>query len=97
MLFHATFKNKAGITPEEQKKILEMWANYQLPSGYDIKMHVYAPDGRGFALVEAETAELVYEVVAPWAGVLIDYEILPVIDVEAAISLLEKAFATREA
>jgi hypothetical protein len=97
MLFHATFKPKAGTTHEDQKKSLEMWTNFELPAGYDIKMHVYAPDGRGFGLVEAETVELIYEVVAPWAGAYMDYEILPVIDVEAAVPLMEKALAVREA
>jgi hypothetical protein len=50
-----------------------------------------------FGFIESDTIEAVCEVCAIWAGVLLDCEVLPVIDAEVSISLIEKAIATREA
>ncbi len=97
MLFHVSQKNKIGLTHEDQKKMLQMWEKFEPPPGFQIKMHVFAPDGQAFAVVEADTIEAVYEVGALWSGVFLDYEIVPVIDVSAAIPLIEKAIAAREA
>lgn len=50
-----------------------------------------------FGFIESDTIEAVCEVCAIWAGVLLDCEVLPVIDADVSISLIEKAIATREA
>jgi len=55
-----------------------------------------SPDGRGFVITEIKTAEAAYEGVAPWSGVLLDYDVVPVIEVDKAIGLLQKAIAFRE-
>lgn len=96
MLFHISHTYKAGFTHEDQKKMLDVWANFEPPAGYETKWHVFSPDGRMFSLVEAPSAEVVFEVVALWAGVMLDYEIVPVVDVEATVPLIEKAIAIRE-
>ena len=97
MLFHISHKYKAGFTHEDQKKMLEVFADFEFPAGYEIKWHVFSPDGRMFSLVEAPSVEVVFEVVAHWSGVLLDYEVLPVVDIEATVPILEKAIAAREA
>lgn len=96
MLFHVSHRYKAGFTHDDQKKMIEIFKKFEFPSGYDVKWHVFSPDGRMFSLVEASSAEVVYEVVAHWAGVYLDYEVLPVSEVDAVVPLMEKAIATRE-
>jgi hypothetical protein len=96
MLFHITQKPRPGMTNEDQKKSLEMFSRWEAPAGFEVKMHVFAPDGTIYGLADAKTAEAVYDAMAPWAGVYLDLEVKPVIEVEAAIPLYEKAIAFRE-
>ena len=96
MLFHVTYRPKADYKHEDQKKGLELWKKFAIPEGYDIKSWHVAPDQTGFALLEAPTAELIYETLAPWACVYLDYEVVPVVEAETAIRALEKAIEYRE-
>jgi hypothetical protein len=96
MLFHASFRLKPGATTEDQKKMLDVWARWQPPEGYEIKYFWMAPDGRGFAIVDALTAEALYEAVAPWATVIVEYDFIPIVDVEIGAPLMEKGIAFRE-
>ena len=96
MLFHTTFKNKSGYTEEDRKRVLGLWSKWQPPEGMEIKAFYVGVDGRGFLITEAQTAEAVYEAVAPWAGVLLDYEIVPIVEVGKAVELLQKTIAFRE-
>jgi hypothetical protein len=97
MLIHLSWKPRSGLTHDDQKRILELWAKWEAPEGFDIKMHVIAPDGGGFGLVEAKTAEALHEAIAPWAAVLFDYVAVPVVDIDNAIPILESGIARREA
>lgn len=96
MLFHTTWKYKSGYTEEDQKRVLGLWSKWQPPEGMEIKAFYVGVDGRGFLITEAQTAEAVYEAVAPWAGVLLDYEIVPIVEVGKAVELLQKTIAFRE-
>ncbi len=96
MLFFVTHRYKSGFTHEDQKAMLKIWENFQPPAGFETKMHTFAPDGRMFGFIESESIEAVYEVCTLWAGVFIDYEVVPVIDVEDSLPLMRKAIATRE-
>ena len=96
MLFHIIFKGKAGYTHEDQKRVLELWSRWQPPEGMEIKTFYVGVDGRGFIIIEAKTAEAIYEAIAPWVSVLFDYEVVPIIEVDKAVELLQKAIAFRE-
>ena len=96
MLFHTAFTPRAGYTEEDGKRVLELWAKWQPPEGLEIKAFYVGVDGRGFVISEANTAEAVYEGVAPWAGVLLDYDIVPVVEVDKAVEIGQKAIAFRE-
>ncbi len=97
MLFHITHTYKPGFTHEDQKQMLAVWEKFEPPPGYDTKWHVFSPSGTMFSLVEAPSAEVVFEVVSLWAGVMLDYEVVPVIDIGASVPFLQNAIATREA
>jgi hypothetical protein len=96
MLFMTIMKAKAGSTHEDQKKILELWAKWAPPKGLELKSFYFAPDGRGFILAEADSVEAIIESQAPWSGVLIDYDVTPVVPVDKAVELLQKGIAIRE-
>jgi len=96
MLFHSTYKPKAGSTHEDQKKMAALWSKFTPPEGIEIKSHYSSVEGGGFVIFEAATAEAIYEVNSIWSGVYIDYDIVPIIEVEKAVELGDKAIAMRE-
>jgi len=96
MLFHTTFTYRAGYTEKDAKRVLELWAKWQPPEGMEIKAFHVGVDGRGFLITEADTAEAIYEGVAPWAGVLLDYDIVPVVEIGKAVEIGQKTIAFRE-
>jgi len=96
MLFHVTQRPKAGFSHEDQKQGLAMWAKWEPPDGFEIKMHVFSPDGCVYVLVETDSAEALYEAPAPWVAVIFDFEVKPVIDAETAVAIAAKTIAFRE-
>jgi len=96
MLFHVTFKAKAGYTEDDAKRVLELWSKWQPPEGMEIKAFCVAAGGGGYIITEAQSAEILFEAFAPWASVLLNYDIVPVVDVEKAAELGQKAIAFRE-
>jgi hypothetical protein len=54
------------------------------------------PDGGGFCVCEAASAEAIYESVAPWSGVYLDYDIVPIVEIEKAHELEKRAIAFRK-
>jgi len=96
MLFHTTISPKAGYTHEDQKKVLAIWANWEPPEGFEIKSFYLSPNGGGFLIIEADSAEAIYESTAPWVGVLLEYDIVPVVDVDTGVGFQEKGIAARE-
>ena len=96
MLFMTIMKPKSVRTTEDQKKTLALWAKWTPPKGLEIKSYHLAPDGRGFILAEADSAEAIMESQAPWAGIYIDFEVTPVVPVEKAVELITKGIAIRE-
>ena len=96
MLFHNTFKNKSGYTEEDRKRVLGLWSKWQPPEGMEIKSFYMGVDGRGFLIIEAKTAEAVFEAVAPWSGVLLDYEIVPIVEVGKAVEIFQQTIAFTE-
>lgn len=97
MLFYVKWTERSGFTHEDQKKQLSLWANFQPPDGYEIK-HIYAlTGGSGFAIVEAVSAEVLFDGLALWAGVILDYEVTPATEIDSAVESVNKAIAIREA
>jgi hypothetical protein len=96
MLFHTTFKNKSGYTEEDRKRVLGLWSKWQPPEGMEIKAFYMGVDGRGFLITEAKTAEAIFEAVAPWVGVLLDYDIVPIVEVGKAVELFQQTIAFTE-
>jgi hypothetical protein len=94
MLFYTTYKPKPGFGHEDQKQALELWSKWQPPAGIEIKAFYLSADARGFVISEAKTAEAIFESIAPWAGNLLDYEIVPIVEMDKALPPLQKAVAS---
>ena len=50
---------------------------------------------KGFCVCEASAAEVVLEATAPWSGAFLDYDIVPIVDMESSVEIFEKAIAFR--
>ena len=96
MLFYVSWKQRAGQGPEEAEASLEVFSRWKAPAGLEFKGFYGRADGGGFALIECASAEVLFEATAPWAGTYLDYEIVPVVEIEKAVELLNKAVAFRK-
>lgn len=96
MLFYVGWKAREGHGPEEGDKSLELFTRWKPPQALQMNGMWARADGGGFCICEASSAEVVFEACAPWADVLLDYDIIPIVEVEKAVELLKKAIAFRK-
>jgi hypothetical protein len=96
MLFYVGWKPRAGQGPEAGEKGLEVFSRWKPPQGLEFKGMWGRADGGGFCVCEAVSAEAIFEATAPWSGVLLDYDIAPIVDIEKAVELQKKAIAFRK-
>ena len=96
MLFYVAWKARAGQGPVEAEAGLAAFARWKAPVGMEFKGFYARADGGGFCLCEAGSAEVMFEVTAPWAGVYLDYDIVPIVEIEKGVELLNKAIAFRK-
>jgi len=96
MLLLVSWKPFPGNTPADREKGLEIFSRWSPPAGMDIKaMYSRADNGGGFCIVETETAEAAYTATAPWAGSYLEYDIVPIVDIEKAVEICNAAIAFR--
>ena len=89
--------NREGHGPEEGEKSFELFTRWKPPQALQMKgMWARARTSGGFCICEASSAEVVFEACAPWADVLLDYDIIPIVEVDKAVELLKKAIAFRK-
>lgn len=97
MLFHLTLKPKASYTSDDQKAVLQLWAQWTPPEGFEIKSFHIGADARGFALIEATDAKAIFETTALWADVYVNYDIVPVLPADEAVAIMQSAITKRDA
>ena len=96
MLFAVTWVNRDGSTEEREKRSLKLFTNWKPPAGFDFKAFYDYVDGNGgIAIVEATSAEVMFEVFAAW-GVFFEFTVRPIVSTEESTPILEKAFAWRD-
>lgn len=96
VLFYIGWKPRAGQGPETGEKGLEIFTRWQPPKGLEFKGMWARADGGGFCVCEAASAEAIFEATAPWSGVFLDYDIAPIVDMEKAVPIQQKAIAFRK-
>lgn len=95
MLFSATYTPRSA-SEEQDKRMLKLFSNWQPPASVGIKgFYDYADMEGGFMVVEASSAELLLEMIAPWAA-FFQFSVRPIIPVEASAAIQQKAFAWRD-
>lgn len=95
MLFYVGWKAREGQGPAEPEAALEIFSRWEPPTGMEMKGMWARPDGGGFCLCEVTSAEVVYEATAPWSEAYLDYDISPIVEIEQAVEILNKAIAFR--
>jgi hypothetical protein len=96
MLCAIEFLPRAGITEEREKRTLALFRKWQIPDGVDFKgFYDYADGNGGIAIVEADSAELMLETIAPWSAYF-QFTIRPLVPVEKSVEIVEKAYAWRD-
>ena len=95
MLFQVSNRVRGGTAAQEQA--LAVFDRWEAPAGLEIKGFWVRADGAVLAIVEAESAEVLFQAIAPWASALLDYEIMPLIDIERGVELMKQGIAFRNA
>lgn len=71
-------------TPRDPRRATARFIKWTPPAGYDIKAHYFSPEGRGFALVNADSPMVLVAGTAAFSDVM-DFEITPVAPIEDVI------------
>jgi hypothetical protein len=96
MLFALSWVPTSGLTEERDKRTLKLFSSWRPPAGVEFKgFYDYADSNGGIAIVEAASAEVMLEAVAPWAS-FFAFTARPVVPTEKAAAIYEKAIAWRD-
>lgn len=95
MLFYIGWKPRAGQGTQESEAGLEVFSRWQPPAGLEFKAMYGRADAGGFCICEADSAETLLEAMAPWAGAYLDYDVTPIVEIDKAVEIQNKAIAFR--
>ncbi len=96
MLFAILYSPRGDVTEEGEKRLLQLFANWKPPAGYDIKNHYgYADTGGGLLIVEAASVEALAEAAAPW-GPFLQFESHPIADVTQTVPIAQRVYGWRD-
>ncbi len=96
MLFYVGWRARPGTGPAEQEKSLEVFSRWQPPAGLQIQGMWGRADGGGFCVAEADSTQVIMEACAPWGGSLLDYEVVPILDMKESAAISAKGIAFRK-
>jgi len=96
MLFYESWRPRAGQGPAESEAGLAAFSRWKAPAGLEFQGFYFRADGSGFCICETSSSEVMFEATAPWAGVYLDYEMVPIVALEKAVELLNKGVAFRK-
>lgn len=96
MLFSIVWANRAGTSEQTDKRTHRLFMNWQPPAGLEFKgFYDYADGNGGIAIVEADSAEAIFEATVTWATVF-DFTARPIVPADRATPIVEKAIAWRD-
>jgi hypothetical protein len=96
MLFYVGWKPRVGQGPAEGEAGLAVFSRWKPPASMEFKGFYSRADSGGFCICETSSAEAMFEATAPWAGTYLDYDIVPIVEIEKGVELLTKAVAFRK-
>ena len=96
MLFAVNYSNAAHGDEARDRRTNKLLAAWKPPAGFTMKAwYDYADGSGGMAIVDAPSAEVLMEAVAPWATYF-DFTAKPVVSVEVSTPIYEKSIAWRD-
>ena len=96
MLFGVMYKPRPGGDEQRQERSLQLFTEWTPPDGIDFRAHYLRADGNGgIGIVDADAAAVIGEAVAPFSP-FFEYEIVPLMEVEEAVAVLQRAVEWRE-
>ena len=96
MLFAVSYKPRAGLTEEREKRTTQLFTSWTPPAGYEFKAHYTRSDGSGgLAIVEVDSAATLLEGHSPW-GPFLEFSTVPIVDVAESVPIAQKAYAWRD-
>lgn len=90
MLFMCHGKPKPGLTTEDRRQVLKLFAGWQPPAALQIKGHWIAADGSDYVVVETDSVACLIEATGIWAP-YVDYVVTPITEVSDAIGGFARA------
>jgi hypothetical protein len=96
MLFVMSWVTRATVAEDGTKRIFKMLSQWKPPAGFEFKgFYDYSDGTGGVAIVDASSAEAMLEVCAAW-GVHLEFTVRPIVPVEVATPIFERAITWRD-
>jgi len=96
MLFAVHYASEAHGDEARDRRTFKMLGAWKPPAGFNMKgWYDYADGGGGVAIVDAASAEVLMEGVAPW-WTFFKFTAKPIVSVEVATPISEKGLAWRD-
>jgi hypothetical protein len=95
MLFYVAWRVRTGQGPEGLEAAWALFSRWEAPEGVEFKGMWQRPDGGGFGICEVASAEALYEATAPWSESYLDYDVVPIVEIQKAGEIAKKAAAFR--
>lgn len=96
MLFAGIYTFKEDRSEESQKRVVQVFANWRPPAGYEIKAHYVLADGSGGVVIaETSAAAAAYEAAAAFTPFM-HFRVAPVLDVTESVPITTRVSAWRD-
>lgn len=96
MLFAVSWAPRGDGSEERDKRTLKLFTNWKPPAGFEFKgFYDYADGDGGMAIVEASSAEAMFEVFGTWSTFFV-FSARAIVPIEKSVPILEKGIAWRD-
>ena len=96
MLFASIYTYREDWSEEKSKRLLQVFANWTPPAGYEIKAHYVLADGSGGVVIsEGSTAAAAYEAAAAFSPFM-HFRVAPLLDVTESVPIATRVNAWRD-
>ena len=96
MLVAVIYTARENVSEDTTKRSLTLFTHWKPPKGYEIKCHYSFSDGSGgLGIVDVSSSAALLETAGTFSP-FFDFKTLPVVEIEAAVPILQKANAWRD-
>lgn len=80
MLFVTTYRPRGPMSEAEEKRLLQLFASYQVPSGIEVKGWWVRADNTAVIVSETDSSEKLMEALAAWQHAY-EYNVQPAVEI----------------